>query len=1177
MSSDRESPSKRRLPRSPSILILFLLAIGIFATQASAVLISKFDNCLSDFTKKSPTHLQFHPILVAAEFDPIGSDENYLRMTVWGTVTGKDESTPALQSKRDLHGHDMGSFGGLEHEDGYNYADGQIGDVYGLGEGVRTKRELNGPVSNSSQIPRPSDKINYTYSASIPDNSTHWQEAGANIVATTVSSRITIASFEIKKNDTFFCGKYNHPDSIGANCPFGDLIGKQRSDIDLLTSELPSFSTTWRLPADYQFATIGVKIRIIAGDREQTDIGCIHVEATPIFTKANGLALTWVPASILVMVGLACALAAMYNPWNGTTDVFKWSSNFGMDEDMIRLVTPGFGDCLQWIQFIVLTGSLSLNYPGFYQAAVSKGAWSVLLLNKSLYSSESKPATDMWRADGLYAVQSWVHGYEQLAQLVGLQTTNDIWVSVAAWYAVLTFGAVAVFQMWFWGRTAVRKAVGIEEEDLTSRNWPFTIGLMCRFTYNYFLLPLLTASFFQLTVLSKSATVISVLAGLVILVVLGVAFYLTHVIWRYRPRAALFDELPLLLKYGTFYNTYREKNLKFFIVHLYTNILRAIAFGALQANGIAQIAILAVCEIVTLLTLWGIKPFASETSMNLWNIIFSAIRLITVLLMMAFVSAVGAPDGVRSWIGWVTLGTHAVVLVFGFVFKALQTYLELALRGYKNEDDQASRGGFAKVFGVRQLSRRKRHSKQTHRSSSLTPTPISASERKPTLTTMSSRHPHSRSNSSAILLASPSTGHHPEMMMQGHDGSQSGHVHSNSGSTAAGFTPTTPGTGGYGYMPPLAVDTGSGPYYRPPRTRRMTDSDQYSPGERSRGSWGSGMWEGKNIRSSQGSLPTSALANQVDRPDDPEWEEAHLSTGDRGTPTAQGHRYTDSAVTVGSNRGDTDYAVREMDFYYGFRGPALSSQPARRLGTGPADPTGPASTAKSWIKQKLGLAKSKEEKGFSVVRSSRAPDQLRVAQREAELQQRAAGGVVGGGEDDVGEIGVAITSPEMVERHPGREDTDSDDTDSGEEAGPSSRMLEKRPEGDPEIELSRRPSKKPTLPRKSSKRKSRDTTTMPDIQPHLYDPPLNRGSTPRLPFEESSDVDGRRHSRSFSTTSSHMLELPAPITDMGRPASVGEVHRGRVGSVIVNDREDVRGSQAELVRGGSGSSRNTQP
>ena len=468
--------------------------------------------------------------------------------------------------------------------------------------------------------------------------------------------------------------------------------------------------------------------------------------------------------------------------------------------------------------------------------------------------------------------------------------------------------------------------------------------------------------------------------------------------------------------------------------------------------------------------------------------------------------------------------------------------------------------------------------------------------------------------------------------MQPPDGSQSGHGHSNSGSTVAGFTPPTPGRisdgYGYGYIPPH--DTAAGPFYRPPRTRRVEgvaeqldhhhhhhqqqqqqQQQQYSSTRQSRASWASDPWA--QGRSSQGSLPAHILATQGGddaTPGDAEWDPG------RGTPTGAaasgggtGHRHTDSAVTVGSNRGNTDYAVREGDFYYGVRGPALSYQPQRRLGTGPADPTGPVSTAKGWLKQKLGLARGEKEKGFSVVRSARNPDaildaQRDVAQQQQQQQQRAgAAGADNSAEatGDGGSIGMAMTTgdePEPIQQHDSTTGSESDYSDA-DEPEPTSRMLEKRPEGSSMAAVgvsggSHTEAAKPQVPRKSSKRRSRDVLDR-TLRP-LYDPPIPRGgSTGRLPFEEPEepeDGDGddnesgagghrRRkdeHSLSFSTTSSG-LEPPQLILDDGRPGSGesrGEVSYGRVSAVMRNEQGDIRGSQAELVRGGTGSSRNSR-
>lgn len=176
-----------------------------------------------------------------------------------------------------------------------------------------------------------------------------------------------------------------------------------------------------------------------------------------------------------MLVGIASIVAAMFNPWNRTTDVFRFSSNYGMDDDMLRLVTPGFADCLQWLQFFVLTGSLSLSYPGFYQPIISRAAWSTLLMNTSYFTHDPISAGS-WKGDGIYAFEAWVYGYERMSQAVGLLTTNDIWVSVMGYFALLLVGAIVVFQIWFWGRWALWKCTGVEEEDLTRKNLPYTTG-----------------------------------------------------------------------------------------------------------------------------------------------------------------------------------------------------------------------------------------------------------------------------------------------------------------------------------------------------------------------------------------------------------------------------------------------------------------------------------------------------------------------------------------------------------------------------------------------------------------------------------------------------------------------------------------------------------------------------
>ncbi|KAL7267992.1 hypothetical protein RUND412_009403 [Rhizina undulata] len=520
---------------------------------------------------------------------------------------------------------------------------------------------------------------------------------------------------------------------------------------------------------------------------------------------------------------------------------------------------------------------------------------------------------------------------------------------------------------------------------------------------------------------------------------------------------------------------------------------------------------------------------------------------------------------------------------------------------------------------MRQLSRRKHHQSVDPSINTLVPT----EERKLSGLTGSSRpgmmRPMSRSGSSAVLLGGAGPGSDGmELGIEG--GSQSGHGHSNSGST--GFTPTTPGA--FSYLPGpndmrgLALDTGgstAGPYYRPPRPRGVprtgegSESEAYSPGAKSRGSWGSEAWATSPTgrqRSSQGSFPPSALGGGVINASD-DWDIGGPSgtgtppatSGGRGIESA--HRHTES-ITAGSNRGNTDYAVREVDFYYGVRGPALSRQPAPRLGTGPADPMGPVAVVKGWLMRKLGFG-GKEEKGFTVVRSSRAPEALMDAEREAKG------------------IGLAVSTPDDGEQAEPEQDSSSEDdssdseseevdggarkagerrkgsaidiSDSEESDGDedtirpanirSPRALEKQPVIDKSsgIEMMRQGSKSsnklaaPKVPRKSSKRKSASLLTpikthtssssninasppSPDSPikahspNHLYDPHIHRhtvstsSATSRLPFSSSIErtTSTRGRGMTVDTDQSHSRSISTTSSSILQPPPAIDTDEG---------------------------------
>lgn len=237
-------------------------------------------------------------------------------------------------------------------------------------------------------------------------------------------------------------------------------------------SQFPKFSISQPLNASYAFSSLSTMLKIISGDPQETQIGCIQVEVTPSLGKPVSNVLRYVPLGILALVGVGTVLAAIFNPWNGTTDIFRWSSNYGMDQDMLRLVTPGFGDCLQYLQFIVLAGTLSLNYPGFFQPVVTKLSWSVLVFNESFVTKNSHSRL----IDGIYAPNG-TFGMENLGQYVGLGGVEDLWVITMIVFAAILGGVCVLILIAFWLRWLKMKISDQQEEDLRSKKWPFVGGI----------------------------------------------------------------------------------------------------------------------------------------------------------------------------------------------------------------------------------------------------------------------------------------------------------------------------------------------------------------------------------------------------------------------------------------------------------------------------------------------------------------------------------------------------------------------------------------------------------------------------------------------------------------------------------------------------------------------------
>jgi hypothetical protein len=527
---------------------------------------------------------------------------------------------------------------------------------------------------------------------------------------------------------------------------------------------------------------------------------------------------------------------------------------------------------------------------------------------------------------------------------------------MAVWVLVIMAACLVLCQLGFAAQFLVRLFTKVPQEDLRNKNLPFTAGNFVRIVFNFFMLPIVALSMFQLVVATHSPSYVVALAAILIVALIAFAAWIFHLIFTTKPRVHLFDDEPLLLIYGPLYNTYSDEAAPYAFIPFLLTFIRGIAVGAVQPSGIAQLVILAICEVVLILTLHAFRPFRSLTSMNAYHTFFSVIRLVTTLLSVAFVPSLEVPETSKGWIGYAILLLHAIVLIFGFFLNSIQTLIEVFARlaGAGRE----TRGGLTTVFGMRQLSKRARRDRVRG----------SMASEATALTESKSMHNRDRSRSLSASSA---------MMLNAHSPDQRGSVNFDSfsqgeaGSTMTGGTSPGPSTPGGTHSPfsfiPGANSSTQGrrvapvskgieptdPYYRPPRLRRPTLDAFQDPAQE---------MEEPVKRSSQPPAATDV------------GEGPSAFSPNRGSITAAFLRNfrDDSESQIGNSpRKYTDYSTRESDFYYGVRGPALSkTHGSRRLKTGPADPMSPIGSATGWFKGFFAGRTADKKKGFEVVRST---------------------------------------------------------------------------------------------------------------------------------------------------------------------------------------------------------------
>ncbi|KAL8971347.1 MAG: hypothetical protein Q9183_001097 [Haloplaca sp. 2 TL-2023] len=552
--------------------------------------------------------------------------------------------------------------------------------VYGNITGIATNESI--PPSTDPQWNNPNETLGKILEAD-PDNNK----------LSTFFARFNVLKYTpYEAPASSFCDN-----TIHQQCPLIPAFDLEGNKTDPANPGRPAFTIQHDMYSSFRFTTLNAILRVTSGNARNSPLACVSADLTPDLGASLSGILGYLPLVVLILVAVATAAAAIISPW-GSTDIFRFTTNYGRDADLLRLVTPGFGDCLQYIQFIVLAASLSLNYPGFFQPVASQVSWAALMFNESFVSHGSGTQSIV---DGLYVVNG-TYGLDRMSQLVGMQENEDMWAGMMIWLLVIIAAVVTLIQIGFILRWGYRQISNTQQEDLRAKNLPFSVGNAIRIVFNYFLLPIVALSMYQLVIADRSPKATVGLAVVLLFLLVLFAAFLLWLIATTRNRSTLFDDLPTVLLYGPLYNTYSDNAATFALVPVMLTFVRGIAIGAVQPSGIAQLVLLAICEVITILTLNAFRPFHSPTSMNAFHTFFAVIRLVTILLSVAFLPSLGVDDAPRGWVGYVILLLHAIVLVFGFFLNACQTLIEVIARlagagGEEGLGGGAARGGLVKV------------------------------------------------------------------------------------------------------------------------------------------------------------------------------------------------------------------------------------------------------------------------------------------------------------------------------------------------------------------------------------------------------------------------------------------------------------------------------------------------
>lgn len=418
-------------------------------------------------------------------------------------------------------------------------------------------------------------------------------------------------------------------------------------------------------------------------DANSEERGCLRSHITPALPPLWSSMLRYFPLGIFLFVLVVGAIRSLVNlPLPEDDDSVPRMGDGDGDEDEDapdpQPVLPNVGDCIQYLQHIFLSASLSLFYPGFLIPVAGRLSWSSLFSGGILTYGHADYASisgGIYERNGTYG---GTFGLETMAQIVGAPATMGTWLNMVFLFTiVLIISAFLIEAFWFFQRirrpaSAISWTARIQQ---TGRQ-------VLQVALSYFIVPLISLSVYQLIHASWLPLYHTVLAALLIFVTIA------SLTWLFRSLPT--RSLGVLLfnrdkQYSRMTNGGHQADVLFVHMLFILNFIRGVAIGGLQFSGLAQLVALAACEVIMIICIAALQVYPTFSL----GTITAVARLFVLLAMVAFIPGV-ASDRTRHVVGYIILLLHASILVLGFLLQGVWDLVQLIKRWINEERPDVS-------------------------------------------------------------------------------------------------------------------------------------------------------------------------------------------------------------------------------------------------------------------------------------------------------------------------------------------------------------------------------------------------------------------------------------------------------------------------------------------------------